>query len=65
MRAEVGDAFDESELALGFHWPPWYSVPWLHLHAIYPRHDMSRRYKYTPFSFKSPEWVLGRLAQLR
>ena len=48
VRIEVGpDAFDESELALGFHWPPWYSVPWLHLHAIYPRREMRRRYKYT------------------
>ena len=58
VRAEVGDAFDASELALGFHWPPWYSVPWLHLHAIYPKSVMSRRYKYTPFSFYSPERVI-------
>ena len=61
VQASVGDAFDERELALGFHWPPWYSVPWLHLHAIYPRREMTRRYKYTPFSFKSPEWVLERI----
>lgn len=54
--------FEEDELVLGFHWPPWYSVPWLHLHAIYPRSKMKRRYKYTSFSFKSPEWVLHRLA---
>ena len=46
------------ELALGFHWPPWYSVPWLHLHAIYPRRKMIKRWKYTPLTFKSPEWVL-------
>ena len=26
VRAAVGDDFDERELALGFHWPPWYSV---------------------------------------
>ena len=57
VRARVGDAFDESELALGFHWPPWYSVPWLHLHAIYPRSSITRWYKYTPFSFYSPERV--------
>ena len=36
QRTVGADAFDEQELALGFHWPPWYSVPWLHLHAIYP-----------------------------
>ena len=60
VRAEVGEGFRESELALGFHWPPWYSVPWLHLHAIYPRREMGRRYKYTPFSFKSPQWVIER-----
>ena len=48
VRAEVGDdAFDERELALGFHWPPFYSVPWLHLHAIYPRSQMRRRWKRT------------------
>jgi len=59
VRAEVGaDAFDANELALGFHWPPWYSVPWLHLHAIYPKKDIIRWYKYTPFSFYSPERVL-------
>lgn len=61
VRAEVGDAFRERELALGFHWPPWYSVPWLHLHAIYPKSTMKRRYKYTAFSFYSPERVLLRL----
>jgi diadenosine tetraphosphate (Ap4A) HIT family hydrolase len=60
VRARVGDSFDEAELALGFHMPPWYSVPWLHLHAIYPRREMSRRWKYTPVSFKSPEWVVRR-----
>jgi len=65
VRESVGDSFDEAELALGFHWPPWYSVPWLHLHAIYPRSQMRRRYKYTPLSFKSPEWVLRRLAEQR
>lgn len=60
------DKFDEAELALGFHWPPWYSVPWLHLHAIYPRSAMVKRYKYTSISFKCPEYVLDRLkAQLR
>ena len=26
VRASVGEAFDPAELALGFHWPPWYSV---------------------------------------
>ena len=35
VRAAEGDAFDARELALGFHWPPWYSVPWLHLLAIH------------------------------
>jgi diadenosine tetraphosphate (Ap4A) HIT family hydrolase len=59
VAAEVGaDAFDPDELALGFHGPPWYSVPWLHLHAIYPKSEMKRRYKYTPFSFYSPERVI-------
>jgi diadenosine tetraphosphate (Ap4A) HIT family hydrolase len=62
VQQEVGaDNFDERELTMGFHWPPWYSVPWLHLHAIYPRSEMSRRYKYTAFSFKPPEYVLRRL----
>lgn len=61
VRADVGDAYDDKELLLGFHWPPWYSVPWLHLHAIYPRSKMTRRYKYTPFSFYTPERVLRRL----
>ena len=57
VRASVGEAFDPAELALGFHWPPWYSVPWLHLHAIYPKSAMSRRWKYTAVSFYSPDRV--------
>ena len=57
QRAVGADAFDERELALGFHWPPWYSVPWLHLHAIYPKSAMSRRWKYTAVSFYSPDRV--------
>lgn len=65
VRDDVGSSFDEAELLLGFHWPPWYSVPWLHLHAIYPRSKMRRRYKYTPISFKSPNWLLDRLAKQR
>ena len=64
VRDTVGDNFDESELALGFHWPPWYSVPWLHLHAIYPRSSITRWWKYTQFSFYPPERVLRRLEQL-
>ena len=57
QRTVGADAFDERELALGFHWPPWYSVPWLHLHAIYPKSAMSRRWKYTAVSFYSPDRV--------
>ena len=53
--------FDESQLSLGFHYPPWYSVPWLHLHAIYPKRVMGRRYKYTAFSFYTPERILRAL----
>ena len=60
-RAAVGKGFDEEQLLLGFHWPPAYSVPWLHLHALYPRASLRRRWKYTAVSFKSPEWVLERL----
>ena len=54
-------AFDEDELLLGFHMPPGNSVAWLHLHAIYPRSRLRRPWKYTPLTFKSPEWVLERL----
>ena len=57
--AGEGRAFDEEELLLGFHMPPGNSVAWLHLHAIYPKREMSRRYKYTPISFYSPERVLA------
>lgn len=64
VRKQVGAAFDERELMLGFHWPPWYSVPWLHLHAIYPRSACTRRWKYSPFSFYSPGRVLRRLQSL-
>lgn len=54
----------ESELALGFHWPPAYSVPWLHLHAIYPRATLRQPWKYTRVDFKSPEWVVERLQRM-
>jgi len=63
VKRSVGDEFDEDELVLGFHWPPFYSVPWLHLHAIYPRSQMRRRYKYTPISFFTPSRVLRRLSR--
>ena len=64
VRAEVGAAYNADELALGFHWPPWYSVPWLHLHAIYPKREITRWYKYTPFSFYSPERVIERIERI-
>lgn len=44
--------------------PPWYSVPWLHLHAMYPRRELTRRWKYTPLSFYSIGRVLDRLQRL-
>ena len=61
VKAAVGSDFVERELALGFHWPPFYSVSWLHMHAIYPRSAMVRRWKYLPVSFKPPRYVLDRL----
>ena len=38
-----------------------YSVPWLHLHAIYPRARRRWPWKWTPLGFVSPERVIDRL----
>jgi len=61
VKAAVGRDFVERELALGFHWPPFYSVSWLHMHAIYPRSAMVRRWKYLRVRFRPPAYVLKRL----
>jgi diadenosine tetraphosphate (Ap4A) HIT family hydrolase len=55
------DDFEPEQLALGFHWPPALSVPWLHLHAIYPITRRRWPWKWTPFGFVSPERVIDRL----
>ncbi|KAL3307147.1 hypothetical protein Ciccas_014347, partial [Cichlidogyrus casuarinus] len=36
---------DESDVQLGFHVPPYYSVPHLHMHVISPTRDLSWIYK--------------------
>jgi len=60
-RRLAAEAFDEEQLSLGFHWPPALSVPWLHLHAIYPRARRRWPWKWTPLGFVSPERVIDRL----
>ena len=38
----IGKGFDDKELLLGFHWPPFISVEHLHLHVIYPKSKLSQ-----------------------
>ncbi|XP_067144060.1 adenosine 5'-monophosphoramidase HINT3-like [Centruroides vittatus] len=56
---------DSNNLRLGFHWPPFYSVPHLHLHVISPAHQMSivRRFKFKPGTrwFLTPSEVVEKL----
>ena len=66
LRAASDGAYDDAEAAIGFHIHPFYSVPSLHLHAIYPRSAilLHTRWKYLPgdwASFRTPTWVAENL----
>lgn len=56
---------DLKDARLGFHWPPFHSVPHIHMHVISPQAEMRwiARGIFKPQSwwFKTPEWVLQRL----
>ncbi|XP_046995809.1 adenosine 5'-monophosphoramidase HINT3-like isoform X2 [Schistocerca americana] len=56
---------DVSDLRLGFHWPPFYSIGHLHLHVISPASDMSfvsqLIFRNNSWWFVSPEYVKSRL----
>ncbi|XP_046995810.1 adenosine 5'-monophosphoramidase HINT3-like isoform X1 [Schistocerca americana] len=56
---------DLSDLRLGFHFPPFYSVGHLHLHVISPASDMSfvslLMFRNNSWRFVSPEYVKSHL----
>ncbi|XP_049958483.1 adenosine 5'-monophosphoramidase HINT3-like isoform X4 [Schistocerca serialis cubense] len=56
---------DLSDLRLGFHWPPFYSIGHLHLHVISPASDMSfvslLMFRNNSWRFVSPEYVKSHL----
>jgi len=67
---QVNPPFFDSELRVGFHWPPFISVSHLHLHLIYPASTISGLPKYIgefhprAWWFRSPSWVLDRIAAI-
>jgi len=68
-KAQHGCLYVEAEAAIGFHIHPHYSVPSLHLHAIYPRSAIPEdlRWKYLPGNqgmFRTPNWVAENLSEL-
>ncbi|KAK9508908.1 hypothetical protein O3M35_006349 [Rhynocoris fuscipes] len=60
---------DSSEIRYGFHWPPFVTVPHLHLHAIAPTSEMgfvSRMiFKANSWWFVSPDDVVSRLEAMK
>jgi diadenosine tetraphosphate (Ap4A) HIT family hydrolase len=57
----VGSGFDADRTLLGFHVSSFVSVPWLHLHSLYPRDSITDESRYTPRVFVTPSAVLARL----
>ena len=45
LRATYGTALDESQVVMGYHWPPFNSQSHLHLHLLYPHNEFSFLYK--------------------
>uniref|UniRef100_A0A069DNX0 Adenosine 5'-monophosphoramidase HINT3 n=1 Tax=Panstrongylus megistus TaxID=65343 RepID=A0A069DNX0_9HEMI len=60
---------ETSEMRFGFHWPPFRTVPHLHLHAIAPISQMnflSRMiFKENSWWFVTPEYVVSRLEGMK
>jgi hypothetical protein len=57
-------AYNEDQLWLGFHVPPNNSVPWLHMHALYPKSIVTReplRGRWTSPRFSTAQEVRARL----
>jgi hypothetical protein len=57
-------AYDEAQLLLGFHVPPNTSVPWLHMHALYPKSIVMRepmRSRWTSPKFETVMQVVQRM----
>ncbi|XP_014248644.1 histidine triad nucleotide-binding protein 3-like [Cimex lectularius] len=56
-----------SSARFGFHWPPFYSVPHLHLHAIGPTSNMSfiarAIFRENSYWFVPPEYVINSLEE--
>ena len=59
-RANKGN-FKPGDLSMGFHWPPFITVPHLHLHVIYPASTMSWKHS---LLFKSNSWYFVTPQQL-
>ena len=57
----VGKA-DAGDVRMGFHVPTYISVPWLHLHTLFPATDIRDPSHYAGANFVTPEEVISRLA---
>ena len=65
IKSTIGERFDNKELLIGFHWPPFISVEHLHLHVIYPKSNLNQlgRWKFPNDSwyFLSPSKLIDYL----
>lgn len=52
---------NDTDMRIGFHWPPFTSVHHLHLHVIFPVSEMSLMHKliYSNHVFVTPDYVIN------
>ena len=64
----LGGSVDRNDVIMGFHWPPFWTQPHLHLHVISPKAQMGwfGKFAFWPgtYWFVTSQWVRERLEKL-
>ena len=61
VQSSVGASMDLTQLVLGFHEPFYTSVPYLHLHSLYPADQVRGQRRFAADVFVEPEALIARL----